>query len=126
LYLGSQDLIPNVKYNYTTGVPMASQHNYNPATLLPADQFTDWADGDWRLKWHAALIDQDTTEARDCDWMKEPGATDLGDGTYTLQEVNDYGVHVVFNNAHKRWLGDSPDIGCFEYKPLSGLLLLLR
>ena len=124
--LASQDLMPNVKHNYTDGVPMESQNNYDPSVLPSADQFEDAANGDWRLKQGSALVDQNTTAICDCSWMTGKGVTDIGDGTYTLEPIDDYGVHVVFNNAKKRWIGDYPDIGCFEFRPIPGLMLLLK
>ena len=56
-------------------------------------------------------------------WMT--GATDIGDGTYSITKVGDYGIAVAMNNAKKRILGGTVCIGAQEILA-PGLMLLLR
>ena len=81
--------------------------------------------GDLRPKAHSILRDA----AVSLDWM--PQARDLGDGTWTLafaDDVRKTSMRMSFNKVNARIFpeGGLPDIGCFEYVPKSGLILLFR
>ena len=50
--------------------------------------------------------------------------TDIGDGTYSITKVDDYGIAGTMNNAKKRILGGTVCIGAQEFLT-PGLMLLL-
>ena len=57
-------------------------------------------------------------------WMKD-GATDGGDGTWSVTPVGKYGCFVAANNVGKRVSGPAPDIGATE-DPNAGFILRFR
>jgi len=97
---------------------LAAQHNVELSA-------TPFADGSYALKGKSPA--RDALPPADAPaWMKAAQAQDLGNGTYTIEKVQDYGIKVVFNNRHKRLIGDKFDIGASEYKSIPGLLMLVR
>ena len=92
------------------------------------DYFADAANLDYRPAGKGVpLVDVDTSAVLPVTWAAGgKKRLDLGDGTYALEKLGNYGVKIVHNNASPRWSGEWPDVGCFEfYQPL-GLMLLLR
>jgi len=89
-------------------------------------KFKDVASGDfWQTK-GSALIDAGLEMA----WMA--GAQDLGEGyEFTFADAEKKtGLVIVYKHsgkkAHRRKIGDAPDIGAFEYKPMQGLSVMVK
>lgn len=124
----AQDAVPvNVTRTYSNGIPFDDSHsNVNPDEVAPDLAFASYAEGDWRLVRRSPLVDAAAIGGEGFGWMKGRQVFDMGDGTYSLKPVDAYGIAVVRNNVNRRWMGASPDIGCFEFKQKSGFMVLVR
>ena len=116
---GSESVFSYCAVPTTSSVKLlAAQHNVE----LNA---TPFADDTYALK--SGTVARDAMAPADTpDWMKEEDAFDMGDGTFTTEKVLDYGVKVVFNNRHKRLIGETFDIGASEFMPTSGLTIFVQ
>lgn len=85
-----------------------------------------FAEGSLALRRKSEAIDVIAATEDIPDWATADGAKDLGDGSYTLEKVMDYGVHIVFNNRKPRLVNGRLDAGAGEYKPVPGLMLMVR
>ncbi|HOE60029.1 MAG TPA: right-handed parallel beta-helix repeat-containing protein [Kiritimatiellia bacterium] len=57
--------------------------------------------------------------------MREAGASDMGDGTFTIMKSGEWGVKIVPNNVKSRIIGVAPEIGACEYMP-SGTTVMVN
>ena len=90
----------------------------NRAVALSA--LRDPAAGDFRPNRSSGVIGEGVLSP----WMK--GALDMGTGTFAQESLGAWGVNLVKNEAHERCVDDLPDIGCCEYLPGRGLILLIK
>ena len=116
---GSESVFSYCAVPTTSSVKLlAAQHNVE----LDA---TPFADDTYALR--SGTVARDAMAPADAPaWMKGEDALDLGDGTFTVEKVLDYGVKVAFNNRHKRLIGETFDIGASEFMPTSGLTIFVR
>ena len=98
---------------------------HNISGSLDDLQFADYANGNYGIGQNSILRDAGVKS----DWMgdgSKKGVKDMGDGSYTVKKVMDYGVTMSANNAHPRCFGGKVDIGCSEYKSTPGLVIMVQ
>lgn len=83
--------------------------------------FSDAASGSYGLTRNSPLRQKGEVRG----WMDKKTLA-LGDGTYTVEKVMDYGVKPVFGGVSRRLYRGAVDIGCAQYWCAPGLMLLLR
>ena len=120
-FAGYEDNISYVFYMNPSSKISLSPELHN--VMMPRSPFMEA--GGVLLRKRAEPIDAFRDEADIPTWMNERGAKDLGNGTYVLEKVRDYGVHIAYCARRPRILNGHPDAGATEYQP-EGLMLLVR
>lgn len=105
----------------TANLPVDGDGNLlNGNVTAASPRFRDAASGNYSLRGKSVCVG--AGQARD--WMAE--AKDLGNGTFAVESVADYGVRLVANKPIARLpAAGHPSIGCYEPRS-SGLVLILK